>query len=238
MEPFESARLKIERARRHLSELTSTLEAWQETLPLTISNIEQFKRGPDKDGQVELGFRYDWHCELVPREVGGILGDFIHNLRTSLDLLANDLVQRAGHDPKDVYFPFAKGAGELDAMIKRRRFHLAGSTAVALLKSFRPYLGGNEELRAIHDLDILDKHRALIPDPPRSFSMAVIHEDEIPGSEMKDYRLRIEHKQRVLLLFPLDMPLAGRPFTPTLEQLLHLVESVVEAFANLPMDKP
>ena len=99
---------------------------------------------------------------LLRMEMGAIVGDIIHNLRSALDLLACDLVLANGGNPKGVYFPFFKTADGLNKKIKDRDFNRAGPDAVALLTRYQPYEGGDSPLYAIHLLDIIDKHRMLV----------------------------------------------------------------------------
>ena len=79
------------------------------------------------------------------------------NFESALDHMAADVVKSNGKSPKDVYFPFAKDAGELDDQIKRKKFHRASHAAIAELKKLKPYKGGNITLRGLHDLDIRKK---------------------------------------------------------------------------------
>ncbi|MFT6909601.1 MAG: hypothetical protein ACJAS1_006324, partial [Oleiphilaceae bacterium] len=99
----------------------------------------------------------------IPCVYAPIIGDVIHNLRASLDLLATEAVAKSGGNPNNVYFPFGNDEAGLDEMIKNRHIDRAGNAVVALVKSFKPYKGGNTLLRALHDLDITDKHKSLIP---------------------------------------------------------------------------
>ena len=45
----------------------------------------------------------------------------------------------------------------------KKNFDRAGPDAVRLLRTYRPCTGGNATLRALHDLDVQDKHQAFIP---------------------------------------------------------------------------
>ena len=98
-----------------------------------------------------------------PSEIPLVLGDAVHNLRTALDLLACDLVRLNGQSAKGVHFPFAESEDGLDEQIKKKKFDRASPEAVRLLKKIRPYRGGNVLLRALHELDVMDKHRLIIP---------------------------------------------------------------------------
>jgi hypothetical protein len=108
-------------------------------------------------------FNFQMHINSVPNELGAIVGDVIHNLRAALDLTAAEVVRSAGGDDKKVSFPFCESEEDLDGMIQRRNFDQAGEEAVALLRTLKPYREGNLALRVIHDINIHDKHRALIP---------------------------------------------------------------------------
>ena len=48
-------------------------------------------------------------------------------------------------------------------MIEKRHINRAAPEVVQIIRSLKPYKGGNEALRAIHDLDIFDKHKTIIP---------------------------------------------------------------------------
>jgi hypothetical protein len=91
-------------------------------------------------------------------------------------------------------------------MIKRRGFDKAGAAAVKLMTELQPYRGGNVALRAIHDLNIRDKHKMLIVNPV-SFSSPVI-DTRAPGGGFAivgDPTKPSETK----LLFPADSALTG-----------------------------
>lgn len=152
---FAASKLKIERANRHISDLDQTLNAFRESKPYRIV-IE-------KDSDPEM-------CRLVvrtgielPSEFSAIIGDAVHNLRAALDLLACDLVRQNGGDVEEVYFPFCANGNDLELMIKKRHIDRAAPQVVDIIRSLKPYTGGNVALRGIHDLDITDKHKLLIP---------------------------------------------------------------------------
>jgi hypothetical protein len=151
---FSATKLKIKRAERHLSELDGAERRFADTKPFRLV-VEA--EGPDR----HLLRIQGW--PLLPECFAPIIGDVVHNLRASLDLLACELVRMNGGNDNNVYFPFAENGAALDSMIKQRNFHRAHADAVNLLRSLRPFKGGNEALRAIHDLDITDKHKSLVP---------------------------------------------------------------------------
>jgi hypothetical protein len=144
-EPFEGSLLKLRRARVHIQELQTSIDAYTARKPI----YRTARPVPNEPGYLtgEIVVR-----EVPPPEFAVILGDAIHNMRVSLDLLANDLVRIEGESTKNVYFPFAKSAVVLDEQIKNRNFHRAAPEAVGLLRKLAPYPGGNALLRDLHVL--------------------------------------------------------------------------------------
>src|SRR5208282_3479288 len=154
--PFSASDTKIQRARKHMAELEAEIAEFIGNGPAKFHT-----RIANKSGV--LGFEIQADLSGPPESMGAIIGDVVHNLRAALDLAACEMVRAMGQSEKDVYFPFSDKAEDLDNMISKRHFDRAGPDAVALLKNWQPYKSGDTGLRVIHDLDIQDKHRALIP---------------------------------------------------------------------------
>jgi hypothetical protein len=156
--PFEAAKLKIERANKHIQELELSISSYFAENPCALV-VEPFP------GMNPLR-SHAWIARIrkpVPLSLSAIIGDAVHNLRTALDLLACDLVRLNGRSVRDVYFPFCEKANDLSSAIKDRHLHRAGDDIVSAIKHLKPYKGGNVALRSIHDMDIADKHQALLP---------------------------------------------------------------------------
>lgn len=155
MTAFVGAKLKIVRAKSHIRELENQIIDYIKSKPLKVV-VES------EDGSTNhlwtLRVKYD-----IPIIFAAIIGDVIHNLRASLDLLATELVEHAGQDAKNVYFPFGNDSNGLEEMIKKRRIDKAGQGVVDIVRELQPYTGGNKLLRSLHDLDITDKHKSLVP---------------------------------------------------------------------------
>jgi hypothetical protein len=152
---FFNSKLKIERSKRHIRELSNEVVDYLKTKP--------FRVVVEKD---TYSSNHLWTLRVrreVPCHFAVIIGDAIHNLRASLDLLASDLVSIAGGNINNVSFPFGDSPEGFEEMVKKRHLDRAGADIVEVVRSFKPYKGGNELLRVIHDLDITDKHKALIP---------------------------------------------------------------------------
>jgi hypothetical protein len=77
----------------------------------------------------------------VPRELPLIIGDAVHNVRSSLDLLANDLIRVTTGGAPDVRFPFCKQENDYCLLERRARFDRAPSEIRAMVKALRPWEG-------------------------------------------------------------------------------------------------
>ncbi|MDQ0421128.1 hypothetical protein J2045_002155 [Peteryoungia aggregata LMG 23059] len=154
---FREPRLKLERAARHASELEYILKDFVGRRPFEMINVGEIDDFPGC-----FGYKFEL-TKPFPDDVPLALGDSIHNLRTSLDLLACDLVRLNGASANKVYFPFSHDKEGLEHQIKNKNFDRAADEVVELLRGLKPYRAGNVLLRALHDLDLLDKHQMIIP---------------------------------------------------------------------------
>ena len=140
-EPFFGPKLKAERANCHISDLNETLAAFFQGHP--------YKLVAKPDAQcISFVIRVK---KDIPHDLPTIIGDAVHNLRSALDLLACDLVRLNGGSTNSVYFPFADSGDDLEALIKKRKIDRASAEVVEIIRALKPYKGGNDMLRAIHD---------------------------------------------------------------------------------------
>lgn len=237
-EPFEAARLKIRRAKQHVEELARQIDAYLLRVPVHM----QVTQPPNPD-------YLDWmqFCtEGVPPELAPIVGDIVHNLRSSLDVLACELVRLNGGNDKGVYFPFSNSKDELENMIADKKFDRAAPKVVDLLRSLKPYKEGDAALRYIHDLDIEDKHKTLIPvagyirSPgggmgfnqehlsPRTLGSGTILAKLVPGLAPHD-KLPVAFN----LVFPWRGPFEDRELVPTFYSLVQHFSGIVDSFEAL-----
>jgi hypothetical protein len=222
---FRAPHTKIDRARKHLAELETEIATYFASNPVKFDV---------RTAETEVGraFNVTLHMAPVPECMGAIVGDIIHNLRAALDLTACEMVRVAEQSEDDVYFPFCKNVDELDGMIRRRNFHRAGPSATELLRSLKPYRNGNAALRAVHDLDVHDKHRALIPNAV-SASSPIIQLWEDDGTRNPRVIGDPTAPTQIMLVFPASTEFDGREMVPTLHELVQLIEGIVEAFRAL-----
>jgi hypothetical protein len=234
--PFQSARLKLKRAAEHVAALERDLDAYLSRGLLRITTKVR------EDDPTYFDFYFD-ATEPVPPELSTVIGDFIHNLRTSLDLMAGDLVRANGDTGDNVYFPFAKSASELPKQIKKKNFDKANQDAINLLVAFEPHKNGNLALRGVHDLDIMDKHQTLLPAGGNVETFgAILGFDQVEHIEgrLASGGGRIIHAgllpmDRIFpasfkLIFPKAGPFGQLEMIPTLYRLLYYFSRVIDAF--------
>jgi hypothetical protein len=219
--PLWASRVKIQRARMLVDETQLEFDKYARSAPIEHTIV--------KDG----GPRAELHIRIKesPHIAGAVACDAIHNLRSALDLAAAELARP--YTSKKAYFPFARSAAELDGQINEKNFHFAGQDAVDVLKTFAPYKGGNTPLRALHDLDIQDKHQSLVP-TLFSFNSPVLRLWDDDGTRNLRFMPSDENDLAPFAFqFPINGPFQGQEVVPTLKALVELVESIIEAFARM-----
>jgi hypothetical protein len=82
---FHGPKLKIKRAKQHLAELNTAINAFHESGAYEIIHEVDSKSG-------ESVYRIRVHKE-IPCDISTIIGDIVHNLRSSLDQVVCDLVR-------------------------------------------------------------------------------------------------------------------------------------------------
>ncbi|MGH9512883.1 MAG: hypothetical protein ACRD2U_12190 [Terriglobales bacterium] len=126
-------RVKIERAKKHLSDLEISLRGFgRKRLYVILA-----KGDPHAHGQSV----HDMHdLPVEPFDALASAGDVIHNLRTSLDHLAWQLVLAAGSKPKRgvTGFPIAEDRATYDSL-KARKVQGMRETAIERIERLNPY---------------------------------------------------------------------------------------------------
>lgn len=151
---------KVDRAKRHLSELQAVRDAFLQRKPPPYL----IDRKPDSRAGYE---RFDVYfmskIDPVPDEVCLVFGDVIHNLRASLDHLACQLVEVAGRSASDqTAFPIFKST-RIDESSFSRRVNGMSDAAKEKIRSMQPYKNGEGHyLWVLHKLDIADKHHKIL----------------------------------------------------------------------------
>jgi hypothetical protein len=152
---FHPAFQKLDRAEHHINDLNGQMEAYFAEHPLRLMT-----RG-EPDAARETHFIKE--KKPLPAVLPLVIGDAVHNIRSALDLFAFLMVGPNAKKPDSVQFPFAKGAKSFESTLVNRETKLAGEEVVKIITAFQPYGDGNSLLYAIHALDIIDKHKTIVP---------------------------------------------------------------------------
>jgi hypothetical protein len=184
---------------------------------------------------------------IISRGIGsfdglGAAGDVVHNLRSALDHLANQLVWvGSGEKPGfRVEFPIAKDAITYEKE-KARKVDGMCPEVIKVIDALKPYKGGNDMFWRIHELDNIDKHRTLFTYTHDCFLVADWLKDITPFP----YNLKasnphfggvFENEAEQDVEFEIDQAVTqpkiahGDALLPSLHQLVDFVEDLVPVF--------
>jgi len=159
---FRDARLKIQRANKHISDIQSIV------LSLPDRYVSSVETDPRTRGQ---SIKHE--CPGIDEtlvELSLIAGDAIHNLRASLDYAWVEIFQHLRLPvTKYTRFPFRDTAEALEgALFERKLNTIASEFFNCMVTTIKPYPGGDDLLCALHELDITDKHLLRIKVSPDS----------------------------------------------------------------------
>jgi hypothetical protein len=246
---FKGPKLKIERANKHIHDLGLLLDTFLKT--------NFYRIGIEKDPESGSNNLIFETTIPIPPEVALIIGDAVHNLRSALDLLACEIITRAGATPsKWTRFPFSNNRKELISTLKSGKIKIAGSWIIDLIiNEIKPYKGGNEPLYALHNLDIMDKHKLLIPIAAITRLLGVNTEDD-RGNRFHGMNFVIRQGGKINaisggtnfkitnygqpsfdIFFDKGQIFEGKPVFPTLHQLSQLVSGIVQAIEKAYLAK-
>jgi hypothetical protein len=236
--PFEASLLKLERGRKHIVDFMAVINAYLKT--------GFFKLSVDSDRQGASRLKFEVNAPL-PRDVPLIVGDAIHNLRASLDLAVCEAVNLA-KATRNTKFPFAATENDFRNLLKRDDGGLKEHCPKIydyIVNEVKPYKGGSDNLYGLHELDIVDKHKLLIPVVSIVALNGVSAEDDRGGSFtglnifinqngtlnlIRDAaKLKITNygKARFEVLFDKGHIFEGKPFVPTLNELANKIDVIL-----------
>ena len=226
---LQDSRQKVTRARHHLADLEQSIDEYFKT---DWYEVKLTQCAPDE----ELDFTIETTIKGRPLNFSEIAGDTIHNLRAALDLMAVSVVAANGGNTNGVLFPFCDNADFLDQIIKKRNFHRASKEAVDEIRKLKPFKGGNLALRALHDLDIQDKHHSLVPMAKNVTTPQIGPATDSAGNPLGfaqgklQFEIKGSDRPTVIFIFPNGGPLAQQPIVPTLHELVKLVSGILDTF--------
>ena len=152
---FQGAKVKIKWADRHLVDLANAAHS------LPPDRHQNFLVSAKLDvGKVQITYM----PQPMPLEFAALVGDAVHNIRTALDFSAIALTTRPLGTGKlrKTAFPSGRDLATFDSE-RKDKMKGASVDALRLVEELEPYDGGQYSIRELHDLDILDKHKLLIP---------------------------------------------------------------------------
>jgi hypothetical protein len=176
------------------------------------------------------------------------MGDVVHNLRSSLDHLAWQLVEAGGGTPgRQTYFPITESVKKYKAAIKSGAIEGMSAGARKLVEASQRYATNDDTLWNIHELDRIDKHRLLIPVATslNQWGVSVLGTKLYwskerfvlePGYEiasMPTSTYEEHHKHFTLsvdVAFGQTEIIGGKPVLETLHQMARFVKAFVGAF--------
>jgi hypothetical protein len=134
LDPFESPKHRLTRAKEHIRRLEKRIKTFIKKTP--PSRAEEL----DAEGWTVHSLKFP---RPVPQSWADSAGGAIEHLRSALDQCGYAAAVRGGKvDPKNAYFPFADTSTELANVINGRCKDLPTEIS-ALFGSFEPHQGGN-----------------------------------------------------------------------------------------------
>lgn len=241
--------LKIARARLHFTEAKTLIDGFMSVARLTYTEEEV------PEATHMICYRSGISHEL-PQEIPFIIGDVVHNLRSALDLMMCDIARLRGKSASEIKFPFAEDENSLRLKLEKGELKKLGADVRDALLDLAPYKGGNIALRGLHDLDIMDKHKLVIPAVTYgaiglNTGWAYMPAQRLSPSAATVYARRDIPKESVLMNLngsfevsfvvlvggpwsqPIEkqLPFAGESVLDVLERLSQLTEQIVTSFA-------
>jgi hypothetical protein len=158
LDRFIAAHLKIERADKHIADIEKVILSLPDAHTISVQTNPQTGKPCIK---FEIG-----DIRKVSEQLGLIVGDAIHNLRTAIDYAWIGTIERHVLAIADNFskFPVQETRERVEGILKGRKIEVSCPALYKLIVSdIKPYLGGEENIYYLHDLDIADKHLLLIP---------------------------------------------------------------------------
>lgn len=156
-DPMDGPLLKVERANYHIRELEAIFRRY------IHANAKAMHPKRHADTRKTHVARFGLS---LPRHVPAVIGDAVHNLRVSLDHAYWIMVEdNGGKFRRTVSFPFG---GDLVSVKASLNGHPADTkpreeVIDLIVNDLQPFPLGRYHLYDLHTLDILDKHKLLIP---------------------------------------------------------------------------
>jgi hypothetical protein len=227
---FESSRLKIERAKHHISDLDGQITAFFDKYPHEVV-IEADSEPGYKVHKARL-------THAIPVSLALIASDAVMNLRAALDHIGYSISLAAGvAKPTHYHFPFKPTAAEFTL----RSCRALPKQIQTVFAHCQPYRDGNTLLWALNEMRNRDSHAVVMPismanhfvhirsnggiEPPKN-----PHWDYIKN-EIELFRTKRDPKYKLSLALEIGFdgpePLHREPMIPTLDAFVGIVEDIL-----------
>lgn len=244
---FRDARLKIERAKKHIADFESAVMAQEDTYTVTIEHH------PETGAQSLVHEFPDFERALF--DLSLIAGDAIHNLHSALDFAWYNAISR--HLPDKISdstkFPVRRTRQDLEATLHGIEVDTRCKPLFDCIVSvIQPFEGShNEVIWTLHDLDISDKHLLLLKLDPLGHIRGIAIRDQegrtsrgssmpargIEGRYIIDLESRIQFEDKGKLSVTVTLPDAGIfksiPVTGLLNDFSNFVLYTVKLLENI-----
>lgn len=146
---------KFSRAICVLDDLEQRVAEFLSSDPFTLEALDEAVSG-------DLVYRVRVRSQ-PPLDWSVLVGDVVHNARSALDHLAHRLVECGGGIPTEAtHFPISDQEAGYGEKV-RKALKGAEMTSREAIKALKPWHGGDDRLWKLHRLDVIDKHRLLVP---------------------------------------------------------------------------
>jgi len=236
-EVFKEAKLKIQRAVKHINDLNVILGEFSKRQTHEVI-IEHDPNGGDDLLKVRA-------TETLPDSFSLTLGDALHNLRTSLDYAIAEIeFTQTGRRSDYTRFPVDQSRDALIARLEGGLAKRAPKQVIdCIVETIQPYTGGNGDfICSLNDLDIEDKHRLLIAKTEFKYIEGItLIDDEGEETRIPTWQVRNDlvashpipglrnskvenHGQASFeVLFGDTLPFAGYTIVPAMRNLTHAI---------------
>ena len=235
---FQGSRLKIERANQHISDLQAICESAGPDFYIVGIKVDP------KTGHNRIGVHV---TDKGNKLLAVIIGDALHNAKSALDLLVNEAVflKTGTRSEKHTRFPVRDEREELVNAVNGGTIKPDLLRAV-IIDEIKPCKAGNYPIWALHELNIMDKHKLLIPVSQntivrgvdvkgRSFTATnltfMFNESNVtmlPIATSGPVAIENQGKATLHIHFGDGLPFEGKPIIPTLLQLAQVAAETIE----------
>ena len=171
---YTDARLKVDRANKHISDLKRIIVEFEDTDAATIEVHPETGAQSLKHELQEIGKFFD--------RMSLIAGDAIHNMRTSMDFAWFQTISRCLPEKISGFtkFPVRDTSQQVEDALRGLEIDTRCRQLFDyIMAEAQPYNGGhNRAIWTLHQLDISDKHLLLLEMAPRGYIKGITVRDK------------------------------------------------------------